>query len=210
LLNKKNGKDRPSGKGNANKFNKDQNHAAGPNVSVGLGLSVEECGLCVDLKIQGETARFLVDTGATVTLVSESLYKRLPMSVRPNLHMITQTIMTANSTELSVNGKAEFNVCIDQMTYYSEAVVAKLKIDGILVLDFMKAHKCSIDINNEVLVVNGREKRLSIEGFLGYFRITAAETVSIPPRSEVIVPGKVCVPEGSFLPTCESIVETVQ
>jgi hypothetical protein len=58
-----------------------------------------------------------------------------------------------------------------------------------------------------VLVVNGCEKRLSIEGFLGCYRITAVETVSIPPRSEGIVPGKICVPEGSTLPTCESIVE---
>ena len=82
------------------------------------------------------------------------------MSVRPNLHEVTQTIMTANSTALSVHGKAEFNVCNDQMTYYSEAIVAKLKIDGILGLDFMKAHQCSVDIGNEVLVINGREKRL--------------------------------------------------
>jgi hypothetical protein len=71
----------------------------------------------------------------------------------------------------------------------------------------MKAHQCSVDISNEVLVVNGLEKRLSIEGFLGCCRITDVETVSIPPRSEVIVPGKICVPEGSTLPTCESIVE---
>jgi hypothetical protein len=125
-LNKKNGKDRPSGKSNANKLNKDQNHATGPTASVGLGSPIEECGLYVDLKIQGETARFLVDTGATVTLVSKSLCTRLPISVKPNLHTITQTIMTTNSTALPVNGKAEFNVCIDQMTYYIEAIVAKL------------------------------------------------------------------------------------
>lgn len=64
-------------------------------MSVGLGSSIEECGLYVDVKIQGETSKFLVDMGATVTLVSESLYKRLPMSVRPNLHTVTQNIMTA-------------------------------------------------------------------------------------------------------------------
>ncbi|XP_056022140.1 uncharacterized protein LOC130055016 [Ostrea edulis] len=145
--------------------------------------------------------------GATVTLMSESLYKRLPMSVRPNLHTVTQNIMTANSTALSVHRKPEFNVYIDQMTHYSEAIVAKLKIDGILGLDFMKAHHCLVDVGIEVLVVNGREKRLSTEGFLGCYRITAVKTVSIPPRSEVIVPGKICVAEGSTLPTRESIVE---
>ena len=207
LLNKRPRENETSGRNNAQKSGKYKSSTTGPRVSVGLGSSIEECGLYVDVKIQGETARFLVDTGATVTLVSESLYKKLPMSVRPNLHEVTQTIMTANSTALSVHGKAEFNVCIDQMTYYSEAIVAKLKIDGFLGLDFMKAHQCSVDIGNEVLVVNGREKRLSIEGFLGCYRITASKTVSIPPRSEMIVPGKVCVPEGSTLPVGESIIE---
>ena len=71
----------------------------------------------------------------------------------------------------------------------------------------MKAHRCSVDIGNEVLVVNGREKRLSTEGFLGCYRMRASKTVSIPPRSEMIVPGKVCVPEGFTLPVGESIIE---
>jgi hypothetical protein len=56
--------------------------------------------------------------------------------------------MTANSTALSVPGKTELNVCIDQMTYYIEVIIAKLKIDGILGLDIMKANKCSVDISN--------------------------------------------------------------
>ena len=71
----------------------------------------------------------------------------------------------------------------------------------------MMAHRCPVDIGNEVLVVNGREKRLSKEGFLGCYRITASKTVSMLPRSEMIVPGKVCVPVGFILPVGESIIE---
>ena len=46
-------------------------------MSVRHGSSIKECGFYVDVKIQGETARSLVDRGATVTLVSERLYKKL-------------------------------------------------------------------------------------------------------------------------------------
>ena len=47
--------------------------------------------------------------------------------------------MTANSTALPVHGKAELNVYIDKMTHNNETiVVAELKIDGILGIDFMK------------------------------------------------------------------------
>ena len=70
----------------------------------------------------------------------------------------------------------------------------------------MKAHRCSVDIGNEVLVVNGREKRLSIEGFLGCYRITASKTVIKPPRSEIIVLCKVCAPGGSTLLVGESTI----
>lgn len=73
----------------------------------------------------------------------------------------------------------------------------------------MKKNKCSVDVNNETLIIKGHEKQMAIEGFLGCFRITAAKTVSIPPRSEVIIPGKVCVPIGSHIPSGESIVEPV-
>ena len=183
--------------------------ASEPHVSIGLGSSIEECGLYIDVSIQGEKAKFLVDTGATVTLVSDTLYKKLPASVRPKLHEVNQTIMSANGTALSVHGKAEFNIGIDQLTYHNEAVVANLKADGILGLDFMKRNHCKVDISNEILDVNGQNKRMTVEGSLGCYRITAAKTVSIPPRSEIIVPGKVCVPEGSSLPYCESIVEPV-
>ena len=90
--------------------------------------------------------------------------------------------------------------------YYSEASVPKLKIDGNFGLDFMKAHQRSVDIGNDVLVVNGREKRLSIEGFLGCYLITASKTVIKPPRSEIILSVRVCVPEGSTLLVGESTI----
>lgn len=70
----------------------DKNAARRRIVSVGLGSSIEQCGLNVEVKVQGEKAKFLVDTGVTVTLVSETLYKRLPVAVRPNLREVSQTI----------------------------------------------------------------------------------------------------------------------
>lgn len=200
--------DRPS-EASKKQAEQDGKRASGPHVSIGLGSTIEECRLYIDVNVQGEKAKFLVDTGATVTLVSETLYKKLPASVRPKLHEVNQTIMSANGTALCVHGKAEFNIGIDQLTYHNEAVVANLKADGILGLDFMKRNHCKVDVSNEVLDVNGHDKRMTIEGLLGCYRITAAKTVSITPRSELIVPGKVCVPEGSILPYCESIIEPV-
>lgn len=83
--------DRPS-EASKKQAEQDGKRTSGPHVSIGLGSTIEECGLYIDVNVQGEKAKFLVDTGATVTLVSETLYKKLPASVRPKLHEVNQTI----------------------------------------------------------------------------------------------------------------------
>ena len=193
----------------SNTHQNDKGPRKDPQVSVGLGSSIEECGLYVNVIIQGEKTKVLVDTGATVTLVSTRLYNKLSETVRPNLHTVKQTIMSANGTPLSVRGKSEFNFTIDKKTYHNDAVVTDIKVDGILGLDFLKANNCTIDMSKEVLNINGKDIRMSIEGSLGCFRVTAVETVSIPPRSEVIIQGKVCVPDGLDPPKCDSIIEPI-
>ena len=75
LLNKRPRENEKSGRNNAKKSGKSS--TTGPTVSVRHGSSIKECGLYVDVKIQGKIARPLADTGATVTLVSESSYKKL-------------------------------------------------------------------------------------------------------------------------------------
>jgi hypothetical protein len=191
----------------SNTHQNDKGPRKDPQVSVGLGSSFEECGLYVNVIIQGEKTKVLVDTGATVTLVSTRLYNKLSETVRPNLHTVKQTIMSANGTPLSVRGKSEFNFTIDKKTYHNDAVVTYIKVDGILGLDFLKTNNCTIDMSNDVLSINGKDIRMSIEGSLGCFRVTDVDTVSIPPRSEVIIQEKVCVPDGINLPKVDSIVE---
>lgn len=54
--------------------------------------SIKERGRNVDIKNQWKLRQqeFVVDTEATVTLVSENSYTKLSMSVRPRLREVTQ------------------------------------------------------------------------------------------------------------------------
>lgn len=58
-------------------------------------------------------------------------------------------------------------------------------------LDFMKRHNCSIDIAKNVLTIQSKTVDLKCQGSIGCYRITVAEDVSIPARSEVIIQGDV-------------------
>ncbi|CAG2203542.1 unnamed protein product [Mytilus edulis] len=70
--------------------------------------STKEAGAYIDVAIGNIKASFLVDTGATVTLISNKLFNSLRKEEMPNLNQVVQTIMSANGSELNVTGKGEF------------------------------------------------------------------------------------------------------
>jgi predicted aspartyl protease len=60
----------------------------------------------MDLKINDVLAKFLVDTGATISLVSNNIFYALDKSKRPEVRPLGQTIVTANGTNLSSIGQS--------------------------------------------------------------------------------------------------------
>ena len=75
--------------------------------SAGIGTSsaVHEAGLYVKANVQGLNTKLLVDTGATITLISKEVYDRLPTSVKPTLRKVEQDILAANGTSRDALGK---------------------------------------------------------------------------------------------------------
>ncbi|CAC5410714.1 unnamed protein product [Mytilus coruscus] len=107
-------------------------------INVGADASNMEAGAYIDVAVHNQPTKFLIDTGATVTLVSHALFYRIQKKERPDLEPITQVIISANGTELSLAGKGMFCIEIGQDKFIVEALVADISIDGILGLDFMK------------------------------------------------------------------------
>jgi hypothetical protein len=59
-------------------------------------------------------------------------------------------------------------------------------------------------------VVGKKSFNVHFEGPLGCYRVVASETVSIPPMSEMIIPGIVCVPKGGKVKSFEGIIEPIE
>ncbi|KAK3089469.1 hypothetical protein FSP39_003867, partial [Pinctada imbricata] len=66
----------------------------------------------------------------------------------------------------------------------------ELSIDGVFGMDFLKHHAGVVDIRKECLVLKDTEVPLVFQGPLGCYRIVASETVTIPPKSELLFRGK--------------------
>ncbi|CAG2215824.1 unnamed protein product [Mytilus edulis] len=98
------------------------------------------------MSFQDVPVKFVVDTRATLTLVSTRVYNLIPDLCKPHLSATSSQIKSVCDNYLSLGGKGCFSLDFDKEKFTSEAVVTDLLVDGILGLDFMKKNKCLIDV----------------------------------------------------------------
>ncbi|CAG2248250.1 unnamed protein product [Mytilus edulis] len=108
-----------------------------------------DAGMFVELNIQDVPAKFVVDTGATLT---------------PHLNEIRSEIKSVSDKYLNPRGKGNFILDFGQEKLTSEAVVADLQVDGILGLDFLKKNKCLIDVSTSILHIDNLKFPLLFQG----------------------------------------------
>ncbi|CAC5373135.1 unnamed protein product [Mytilus coruscus] len=155
----------------------------------------------VDTDLYGLSASLLVDTGATVTIISEKTYNRIPRARQPDLMSSNQQVFTASGDQLKIVGKGGFRLVFQHgKSVAVEAIVAHITIDGILGLDFMKTIKGKIDLEKNSFEIDGTQVVLKYEGMFGCFRVIGKEKVVVPAKSEMIITGAVSIPNNeSFL-----------
>ncbi|CAC5375777.1 unnamed protein product [Mytilus coruscus] len=71
----------------------------------------------------------------------------------------------------------------------------------------MKRHNCLIDVKNGFFCIGDFKVDLCFHGSIGCYRVVASEAVVIPPRSEIVINGTVCLAEGKKLPADNAFLE---
>ncbi|XP_065927594.1 uncharacterized protein [Magallana gigas] len=158
---------------------------------VGESTMINESGIFVEADIHGVRSKMLIDTGASLTLISKRVHDIISAEKRPALEESGQKVLNASGNPLSLYGKAEYHLKIGETEAFIPAMVTDITVHGILGLDFLKKGKGIIDLNSNTIRLNNEEYRISCEGTLGCFRVVAADDICIPPRSEMIVEAKV-------------------
>lgn len=59
-------------------------------------------------------------------------------------------------------------------------------------------------------MVGKKSFNVHFEGPLGCYRVVGSETVSIPPMSEMIISGAVCVPKEGKVKSFEGVIEPIK
>ena len=162
-------------------------------------------------KVNGVKCNLLIDTGATVTLLSRRVQRKISVNSRPKLRPVSQTVLAAGGDQLNVYGKATYQIHLGQMVgARCRFIVADINVDGVLGLDFMKSNDCVIDVNGETMSLGDVRIPLTTQGPIGCFRVSTSQICTIPPRSEIVVKGRACLGDTEKLPKGTGIIEPVE
>ena len=103
-------------------------------------------------------------------------------------------IRLADGSLLRTVGTATVTVGIkDRGNMFSHAmVVADIESPVVIGLDFLREHKCVLDLARNRLIMGNHAQLGKVPARMpSLYRISVVETVDVPPMSEMIIPGKV-------------------
>ena len=147
-------------------------------------------GLFVNGTVRNTKCHFLIDTGATDTLISSKVYYQIPREQRPVLETDGVQVRQVDGSPLSVLGIAWVDVQVGRTTHPVRAIFTEMKYSGILGMDFILPTGGNLDFQTKEWRINGERIRCTSsagEPFIG--RVVAAESATIPSGHEAVVPG---------------------
>ena len=114
---------------------------------VGYNAPKNEAGIVVSASVYGTKVHVLVDTGATLSLLSEDVYTRI-CCLNPSLGTLDPvkwSVLAENDEPLKTLGRTKVSIAIADNVYGATVFVVELTVDGEIDLDFMIANFCVVD-----------------------------------------------------------------
>ena len=145
-------------------------------------------GLIVTGQIDGLPVKFLVDTGASITLVSQKVVNFEDHQIDP----VSFDIYQANGDPLPVVGQIVSEITLGPLRVSHNIVVADIHDDAILGIDFLMQHDCKLDLPSQQLSIQGTTVNMWKEDEdPGCCRVSVKENTTIPAKHEKIILGQV-------------------
>ena len=150
-------------------------------------------GACwyTSVEVCEEPTEFLLDTGASVTLIDKTVYDKFRSP--PELQKCDVKLIAANGEGISVYGKAFLPLTFGDTTAEHQTVVCNLSGSiGILGIDLLERLGAVADLSKGLLSLKstGATVKLHKRNMPVVARVTVAEPAVLPPHSEMIINGR--------------------
>ena len=134
----------------------------------------------------------LIDTGSSQTILSYSSYLLIPELKRPRLEPALVTATMADGAPLEMWGTAWVEIHVGNVSQTINLMVANIKVEGIIGMDFLISTGSSLDCSNLQLQLKGEKvKCKSSTGELFCARLVVTETTVVLPGHERLIPTEI-------------------
>ncbi len=140
------------------------------------------------MNINSVDSELLVDSGAEVTVISESLYASIPQEKRPELLPPDDDVEleAANNEPIKTIGMCIVDLDVGHDTYQWKVYVACIKTSGILGFDFLLDKDCTLRARKG-LKIDDVWVNLRLKGVGNVNTVAVTDSVEIPAYSETVI-----------------------
>ena len=153
----------------------------------------EYVGIYVEGKIETLEVTYTIDTGATSTIVSPSVFQRIPESRRPTLHktLSAKRLVNADGRPIAYKGQAWFDLHIGPVKIYKRLIVADIEDEVLLGADILlgdPSGPADLLMSEGRMILKGVSIPVMRVGIVNRVRkVYAADHYVIPEMSEAIL-----------------------
>ena len=139
-------------------------------------------GMYITVDCGFEKIKFLVDTGAMITVVSSSIFDRISVSDQVNSEpqCTDVRLLQANGAPIKVYGEAMISITIGEKMYDCMVIVAEIEQDAILGMDFLHKNNASINCDHMTIQMNGQVIQCTSGGDVTQITAITEDLESVP------------------------------
>ena len=148
--------------------------------------------------VNGVAIYFMIDTGASVSLVHADIWKEITAHCGLHLQTWHQKLIGVEGSPITVLGTATLDVSLGGITVQSDFLVAAdLSSKAIIGLDFLEKHEAVINLGQRILHLKGRAITLgrispNFSTGVNNINLKISETIELPASSgiDIMVHGR--------------------
>ena len=147
--------------------------------------------LYVNGNIEGQKVRFLVDTGAEVSVISQETLQRLPTTVRQRFESSKRKLVTASEEEVEALGPVLCSINVQNRTVTDTIYAAPFPEAAILGITTLVALGCQVTVAGVDVVKASTNTAVRSLYKPRVHRVTAVNDVTVPAQSEILLVGQI-------------------